>query len=78
MRGDEVITVVAGFPTTVAPIIQYCVILVFVDITIPSQIYIYLHFGYNLKATDMQAAIGCAQLEKFPTFVKRRRNILID
>ena len=31
------------------------------------------HFGYNLKATDMQAAIGCAQLEKFPGFVKRRR-----
>jgi CDP-6-deoxy-D-xylo-4-hexulose-3-dehydrase len=37
--------------------------------------YVYSHFGYNLKATDMQAAIGCAQLEKFPTFVeKRRRN----
>ena len=35
--------------------------------------YVYSHFGYNLKATDMQAAIGCAQLEKFPTFVKRRR-----
>ncbi len=34
--------------------------------------YVYSHFGYNLKATDMQAAIGCAQLEKFPTFVKRR------
>lgn len=37
--------------------------------------YVYSHFGYNLKATDMQAAIGCAQLEKFPSFVeKRRRN----
>lgn len=35
--------------------------------------YVYSHFGYNLKATDMQAAIGCAQLEKFPTFVKRRK-----
>ena len=37
--------------------------------------YVYSHFGYNLKATDMQAAIGCAQLEKFPSFVeKRKRN----
>jgi CDP-6-deoxy-D-xylo-4-hexulose-3-dehydrase len=36
--------------------------------------YVYSHFGYNLKATDMQAAIGCAQLEKFPTFVERRRH----
>lgn len=36
--------------------------------------YVYSHFGYNLKATDMQAAIGCAQLEKFPSFVKRRRH----
>lgn len=35
--------------------------------------YVYSNFGYNLKATDMQAAIGCAQLEKFPTFVKRRK-----
>ncbi|MDO4304543.1 MAG: lipopolysaccharide biosynthesis protein RfbH [Bacillota bacterium] len=35
--------------------------------------YVYSHFGYNLKATDMQAAIGCAQLEKFPEFVNRRR-----
>lgn len=34
--------------------------------------YVYSHFGYNLKATDMQAAIGCAQLEKFPLFVERR------
>ena len=32
----------------------------------------YSHFGYNLKATDMQAAVGCAQLEKFPGFVERR------
>ena len=34
--------------------------------------YVYSHFGYNLKATDMQAAIGVAQLEKFPSFVERR------
>ena len=34
----------------------------------------YSHFGYNLKATDMQAAVGCAQLEKFPSFVERRRH----
>lgn len=36
--------------------------------------YVYSHFGYNLKATDMQAAIGCAQLEKFPNFVERRKH----
>ena len=35
--------------------------------------YVYSHFGYNLKATDMQAAIGCAQLEKFPDFVEKRK-----
>ncbi len=35
--------------------------------------YVYSNFGYNLKATDMQAAIGCAQLEKFPSFVERRK-----
>lgn len=35
--------------------------------------YTYSHFGYNLKATDLQAAVGCAQLEKFPTFVERRK-----
>lgn len=35
--------------------------------------YVYSHFGYNLKATDMQAAIGCAQIEKFPSFVERRK-----
>ena len=34
--------------------------------------YVYSHFGYNLKATDMQAAIGVAQLKKFPSFVERR------
>lgn len=36
--------------------------------------YVYSHFGYNLKATDLQASIGCAQLEKFPTFVEKRRH----
>ncbi len=36
--------------------------------------YTYSHFGYNLKATDMQAAIGCAQLEKLPLFAERRRH----
>lgn len=35
--------------------------------------YVYSHFGYNLKATDLQAAIGCAQLEKFPSFVAKRK-----
>ena len=35
--------------------------------------YVYSHFGYNLKATDMQAAIGCAQLNKMLAFVERRR-----
>lgn len=35
--------------------------------------YVYSHFGYNFKATDMQAAIGCAQLEKLPAFIKKRR-----
>jgi CDP-6-deoxy-D-xylo-4-hexulose-3-dehydrase len=35
--------------------------------------YVYSHFGYNLKVTDMQAAIGCAQLEKLPGFVEARK-----
>ncbi|MDF1524985.1 MAG: lipopolysaccharide biosynthesis protein RfbH [bacterium] len=35
--------------------------------------YVYSQFGYNLKATDLQAAIGVAQLEKLPTFIERRR-----
>ena len=125
-RGDEVITVAAGFPTTVAPMIQYGAVPVFVDLTIPqynidaSQLedalsdktkavmiahtlgvcpsgmdnlcghrfdkqygelplgydhkYVYSHFGFNLKATEMQAAVGCAQLEKFPSFVEKRRH----
>jgi len=36
--------------------------------------YVYSHFGYNLKVTDMQAAIGCEQLKKFPQFIERRRH----
>lgn len=40
--------------------------------------YVYSHFGYNLKATDLQAAIGVAQLKKLPGFVeKRNRNFSI-
>ncbi|MCR4908556.1 MAG: lipopolysaccharide biosynthesis protein RfbH [Lachnospiraceae bacterium] len=35
--------------------------------------YVYSHFGYNLKATDLQAAVGCAQLKKLPLFTKKRR-----
>lgn len=35
--------------------------------------YVYSHFGYNLKVTEMQAAIGCAQLEKLPEFIKKRK-----
>ncbi|MDR1688403.1 MAG: lipopolysaccharide biosynthesis protein RfbH [Clostridiales bacterium] len=36
--------------------------------------YVYSHFGYNLKATDIQAAIGAAQLKKLPEFIKARRD----
>lgn len=35
--------------------------------------YVYSHFGYNLKVTDMQAAVGCAQLEKLPRFIEERK-----
>lgn len=35
--------------------------------------YVYSHFGYNLKATDLQAAVGCEQLKKLPFFIERRR-----
>ena len=36
--------------------------------------YVYSHFGYNLKVTDMQAAVGVAQLNKLPSFVECRRH----
>ena len=36
--------------------------------------YVYSHFGYNLKVTDMQAAVGCSQLNKFPFFVQKRKD----
>ena len=35
--------------------------------------YVYSHLGYNLKVTDLQAAIGCAQLKKLPNFIAKRR-----
>jgi CDP-6-deoxy-D-xylo-4-hexulose-3-dehydrase len=35
--------------------------------------YTYSHVGYNLKMTDMQAAVGCAQLDKLPEFITKRR-----
>lgn len=47
-RGDEVITVAAGFPTTVAPIIQYGAVPVFVDVTIPQ---------YNMDITKLDEAL---------------------
>ncbi len=48
-RGDEVITVAAGFPTTVTPVIQYGAIPVFVDVTIPQ---------YNIDVTMLEAALS--------------------
>ncbi len=36
--------------------------------------YVYSHFGYNLKVTDMQAAVGVEQLKKFPSFIEARRH----
>lgn len=35
--------------------------------------YVFSHLGYNLKITDLQASIGCAQLEKLPDFIQRRK-----
>ena len=46
-RGDEVITVAAGFPTTVAPIIQFGAVPVFVDVTVPQ---------YNIDIAQLEAA----------------------
>ncbi len=48
-RGDEVITVAAGFPTTVTPIIQYGAIPVFVDVSLPT---------YNIDVTQLAAALS--------------------
>ena len=36
--------------------------------------YVYSHLGYNLKVPDLQAAVGCEQLKKFPSFIERRRH----
>lgn len=36
--------------------------------------YVYSHFGYNLKVTEMQASIGCEQLKKFPGFIEKRKH----
>lgn len=48
-RGDEVITVAAGFPTTVAPIIQFGAVPVFVDVTLPT---------YNINVTELESALS--------------------
>ena len=48
-RGDEVITVACGFPTTVAPIMQYGAVPVFVDVTIPQ---------YNIDVTQLEKALS--------------------
>lgn len=48
-RGDEVITVAAGFPTTVAPILQYGAVPVFVDIDLPQ---------YNVRTQDLEKALS--------------------
>ena len=48
-RGDEIITVAAGFPTTVAPIIQYGAIPVFLDVTIPQ---------YNIDTSKLEEALS--------------------
>lgn len=48
-KGDEIITVAAGFPTTIAPIIQYGAIPVFVDVTIPQ---------YNIDITRLKEALS--------------------
>ena len=36
--------------------------------------YVYGHLGYNLKVTDLQAAIGCEQIKKMPSFIEARRH----
>ena len=49
MPGDEVITVACGFPTTIAPIMQYGAVPVFIDVTLPT---------YNLDVTQLEAALS--------------------
>ena len=48
-KGDEVITVACGFPTTISPIIQYGAVPVFVDITIPT---------YNIDVNELESAVS--------------------
>lgn len=48
-RGDEVITVACGFPTTITPILQYGAVPVFVDVTVPQ---------YNIDVTKLEAALS--------------------
>ncbi|MBR1723693.1 MAG: lipopolysaccharide biosynthesis protein RfbH, partial [Ruminococcus sp.] len=48
-RGDEVITVACGFPTTIAPILQYGAVPVFVDVTVPQ---------YNIDVTRLEGALS--------------------
>ena len=48
-RGDEIITVAAGFPTTISPIMQYGAVPVFVDVTIPE---------YNIDVTQLEDAVS--------------------
>ena len=50
--GDEVITVAAGFPTTVNPIFQNGLVPVFVDVTIPA---------YNIDASQLETAFSCVR-----------------
>ena len=59
-RGDEVITVAAGFPTTVAPVIQYGAVPVFVDVTIPQ---------YNIDVTKLEEAYS----EKTKAVMKKKQ-----
>lgn len=48
-RGDEVITVACGFPTTIAPILQYGAVPVFLDVTLPT---------YNIDVTQLEKALS--------------------
>jgi CDP-6-deoxy-D-xylo-4-hexulose-3-dehydrase len=40
--------------------------------------YVYSHIGYNLKVTDMQAAVGMAQLDKLPSFIRARKRNFVE